>query len=55
MFDPQRKQSKRREANRLTPEQAAEVRKNGGFNPYYVAPKRMKVKMPNRHPGRGKR
>lgn len=34
--------------NDLTPEQRAEVKANGGFNPYYVPPKKMKVWMPKR-------
>lgn len=38
--------------NDLTPEQRAEVKANGGFNPYYVPPEKMNVWMPRRHPGR---
>jgi len=34
--------------NDLTPEQRAEVKANGGFNPYYVSPDKMKVKMPKK-------
>jgi len=34
--------------NNLTPEQRAEVKANGGFNPYYVPPEKMKVWMPKR-------
>jgi len=34
--------------NDLTPEQRAEVKANGGFNPYYVPPEKMNVWMPKR-------
>ena len=48
MFDPKRKKLKTAQQNKLTPEQAAEVKASGGFNPYYVSPKKMKVKMPKK-------
>ena len=35
-------------SNDLTPEQKAEVKANGGFNPYYVSPEKMKIKMPKK-------
>jgi len=48
MFDPKRKAEKRSGRNQLTPEQAAEVKANGGFNPYYVPPDKVKVWMPKK-------
>jgi hypothetical protein len=35
-------------SNKLTQEQYEEVKANGGFNPYYVSPKKGKVWMPRR-------
>ena len=32
----------------LTPEQAAEVKANDGFNPYYISPENGKVWMPKK-------